>query len=175
TEESAPSPISVYGLSKLLGEQEILRLHPRALIIRTTVVYGNDSREKNFLYSLHRLLSSGKPIRVPNDQISTPTYNRDLALATVQLTRAGSTGIFHICGPELLSRYEFALKAASILGLDASLITGVPTAELNQKAPRPLHAGLRIDKLKASHPSISMCCALDGISAWRDTLQGRRK
>jgi dTDP-4-dehydrorhamnose reductase len=175
SEESEPSPISVYGLSKFLAEQEILRVHPQALIIRTTVVYGSDSREKNFLYSLHRSLSSGKTIRVPNDQISTPTYNRDLASATLHLVRAGSSGIFHVCGPELLSRYEFALKAANIMGHDASLITGVPTTELNQKAPRPLRAGLRIDRLRSCHPSISMRTAQDGIAEWRGTLQGESR
>ena len=174
TEESEPSPISVYGLSKSLAEQEILGLDSQAMVIRTTVVYGSDTREKNFLYSLHRSMSSGQKVLVPTDQFSTPTYNRDLAFATIHLTRTGSTGIFHICGPELLSRFEFALKAADELGMDASLITGVPTAELNQKAPRPLRAGLRIDKLRRLHPSISMRSARDGIAAWRDTLKGVR-
>jgi dTDP-4-dehydrorhamnose reductase len=175
TEESKPSPVSVYGLSKSLAEQEILGLHSQALVIRTTVVYGNDSRRKNFLYSLHRSLRSGQKIRVPADQISTPTYNRDLASATLHLARTGSAGIFHICGPDLLSRYEIALKASKVMGLDASLITGVPTAELNQKAPRPLRAGLRIDKLKRCHPSISLRCVEDGIAAWNDTLKGEHQ
>jgi dTDP-4-dehydrorhamnose reductase len=175
TEGSAPSPVSVYGLSKLLAEQEILGFHPRALIIRTTVVYGSDPREKNFLYSLNRLLSAGKTMRVPNDQTSTPTYNLDLASATLKLVRAGETGVFHVCGPELLSRYDFALKAAGIMGLDASLIVGVPTSELNQIAPRPLRAGLRIDKLKSRHPSISMRYAQDAIAEWKKALQGERK
>jgi dTDP-4-dehydrorhamnose reductase len=175
TEEDRPSPISVYGLSKFRAEQEILGLHPRALIIRTTVVYGSDPREKNFLYSLKRLLSSGKTMRVPTDQISTPTYNLDLASATLKLVRAGETGVFHVCGSELLSRYDFALIAARIMGLDASLILGVSTAELNQKAPRPLHAGLRIEKLRSCHPSISMRCAEGAIAEWKNTLQGERE
>jgi dTDP-4-dehydrorhamnose reductase len=172
TEESAPSPISVYGVSKFLAEQEILSIHPQALIIRTTVVYGPDPRGKNFLYTLCRLLNSHQTMKVPIDQVSTPTYNRDLARAIIHLTRAGSTGIFNVCGPELLTRFDFASKAAEIMGLDASLIIAVRTADLNQKAPRPLHAGLCIDKLKASFPSISMQPARDGISAWKDSLPG---
>ena len=172
SEESTPFPISVYGLSKFLAEREILGLHPRALIVRTTVVYGSDPREKNFLYSLNRQLSSGKTMRVPIDQISTPTYNLDLASATIDLVRTGATGIFHVCGPELLSRYDFAVKTANIMGLDASLIAGVRTAELNQKAPRPLRAGLRIEKLRTRHPSIIMRCAQDAVAEWKDTLQG---
>jgi dTDP-4-dehydrorhamnose reductase len=172
SEESTPSPISVYGLSKLLAEQEILDLHPRALIVRTTVVYGSDPREKNFLYSLNRQLSSGKTMRVPIDQISTPTCNLDLASATIELVCTGATGIFHVCGPEMLSRYDFAVKAANIMGLDASLIAGVRTAELNQKAPRPLRAGLHIEKLKTSLPSIVMRCTRDAVTEWKNALQG---
>jgi dTDP-4-dehydrorhamnose reductase len=170
-ETDSRSPISIYGWSKSLAEQEILSIHPRALIVRTTVVYGSDPREKNFLYSLRTQLSLGKTFRVPVDQISTPTYNRDLALATLQLVKHGASGIFHVCGPELLSRCDLAILAAHIMQLDASLVVGVSTAELNQIAPRPLHAGLSIDKLLTCIPSISMCGANAGISEWMHSLK----
>ena len=111
-------------------------------------------------------------MRVPIDQISTPTYNLDLASATLELVRTGATGIFHVCGPELLSRYDFAVKTANIMGLDASLIAGVRTAELHQKAPRPLRAGLRIEKLKTSLPFIVMRSAQDAVTEWKNALQG---
>jgi dTDP-4-dehydrorhamnose reductase len=166
--EDAPThPLSVYGRSKLLGEQAILDAHPSALIVRTTTVFGPDPQRKNFLYTLQRLLSAGTPMRVPTDQISTPTYNQDLARATIALVQAGATGVFHIAGPDLCSRYDFALLAAGILGLDVSHLQPVITAELNQRAARPLASGLRTGKLLATLPSIHMRGKADAVRDWQ--------
>jgi dTDP-4-dehydrorhamnose reductase len=149
-----------------MAEQRILDAHPNPLILRTTVVYGTDPGQKNFLYSLRRLLSAGKTMRVPADQVSTPTFNADLAAATVALVAAKASGIFHACGPDLLHRYDFAVMAAGMMGLDPSGINGVSTAELQQKAPRPLRAGLISDKLRTYLPGIEMRTAEQGILQW---------
>ena len=95
-------------------------------------------------------------MQVAEDQISTPTYSRDLVRATIGLVKAGSSGIFHVCGPERMGRLEFAQKVAARFGLDASLLKGVPTASLGQTAPRPLRAGLATQKLRDQHPSLRM-------------------
>ena len=150
TEDSPTHAISVYGRSKLLGEQLVLAARPDALIIRTTVVYGADPARKNFLYYLERELSVGNTVRIVTDQISTPTASDDLARATLLLLKQRATGIFHICGPDLLSRHDFAVRAARLLNLDERLIEPITTASLNQPAPRPLNAGLRTDKLRAA-------------------------
>ena len=165
-EGEATHPLSAYGRSKLAGEQRVLEAHPNALILRTTVVYGPDRQGKNFLYTLQRLLSAGQGMRVPTDQISTPTYNEDLARAAVELVSLGATGVFNVTGPELLSRYDFALLATGILGLDASLITPVTTAELKQKAPRPLRAGLLTGKLQRTLQGTRMRPNREAIEAW---------
>jgi dTDP-4-dehydrorhamnose reductase len=166
TETDPTHALSVYGRSKLEGEQRIRDAHPNPLIVRTNVVYGPDRQQKNFLYTLRRLLNSGQTMRVPSDQISTPTYNADLARATVALMQASASGIFNICGPELLSRYDFALLAASILGLDSTLLSPVTTAELNQRAPRPLHAGLLTEKLRATLGPSIMRSNAQAIADW---------
>jgi len=155
-ETSQVNPISVYGRSKWLGECAILQVHPDALIIRTTVVYGMDPGGKNFLYTLRRVLQEGRTLRVPCDQISTPTYNRDLAAATIRLVESGYTGIIHIAGPEVMSRLHFAVQAASALGFDTNKIAGVPTSLLGQRAERPLSAGLLTDKLREVLPDFHM-------------------
>ncbi|HEY4359039.1 MAG TPA: SDR family oxidoreductase [Acidobacteriaceae bacterium] len=173
SETSATHAISVYGKSKLEGEQRVLDAHPNPLIVRTTVVYGPDRQGKNFLYTLRRLLSSGQPMRVPADQISSPTYNVDLAHATAELVELGASGIFNVCGPEIVSRYDFALQAAEILGLDASRIQPVTTAELNQKAPRPLRAGMLIDKLRATLHQTSMRTNAEAIADWAQLEQAK--
>ena len=148
--------LSVYGQSKLDGEAAVLRVHPGALVLRTTVVYGPDARGKNYVYSLMRNLGAGRRMRVPADQISTPTYTRDLVRTTLRLVAAGATGVWHVCGPELLSRMAFAEQVAGFLGLDGTLLEPVPTADLGQRAPRPLAAGLATGKLRNRLPEMPM-------------------
>jgi dTDP-4-dehydrorhamnose reductase len=165
-EQDVPCPISAYGRSKHLAEQRILDAHPNPLFLRTTVVYGPDPGQKNFLYSLRRILSAGKTMRVPADQVSTPTFNVDLAAATVGLVAAEASGIFHACGPDLMSRYDFAVAAARVMGLDTSGIQGVSTAELQQEAPRPLCGGLVSEKLLQYLPDVEMRSVDQGIEEW---------
>jgi dTDP-4-dehydrorhamnose reductase len=155
-EADRAKPLSAYGQSKWRGEEEILKVHPHALILRTTVVYGPDPGGRNFLCSLRQALRDGRPFPVAADQISTPTYNRDLAHAAVSLMEAGAAGVFHVCGPERVSRLEFARRAAELMGLDPSPIRGVPTSALQQRASRPLNAGLSTQKLKLHFPLVRM-------------------
>ena len=170
-EEDTANPLNVYGKSKLEGELAVLAACNRALILRTTVVYGQDFGEKNYIYSLMRSLGAGKPMRVPEDQISTPTYNRDLAKAAIALVERGATGIFHVCGPERMDRLEFARSVAVFLGLDVNLLQGMPTSALGQKAPRPLSAGLSIAKLTRLHPDLTMRTASEGLADCRIHLE----
>ena len=162
--ETAPlQPLSVYGKSKLAGEEAVLAACTGALVLRTTVVYGPDARQKNYLYSLMRNLATGTPMRVPADQVSTPTYNLDLIAAALGLVECGASGIFHVCGPDLLGRLEFAEQIAAALGLDSTLLRGVSTAELGQRAQRPLAAGLATTKLTSLYPQLHMRSVAEAI------------
>lgn len=84
-EEATPNPISEYGKQKLAAEKFISENLTDYLIIRTTVVYGPEKRGKNFVLSLIRKLRNRERVRVPYDQISTPTYSLNLANAVSQL------------------------------------------------------------------------------------------
>jgi len=170
-EEAVANPLSVYGRSKWEAELAVIAACTHALILRTTVVYGQDCGQKNYVYSLMHALAAGKTIRVPQDQISTPPYNRDLAIATVALVNLGATGIYHVCGPERMDRYEFARSVAAYFLLDGSLLSGVPTSSLGQKAPRPLSAGLSIDKLRRLHPGLKLRSLADGLTDCRNGLE----
>jgi dTDP-4-dehydrorhamnose reductase len=165
-EDAGARPISSYGRSKWRGEREVAAVCSRTLILRTTVVYGPDHAEKNFLYSLARALVGRTPFKVPDDQISTPTYNRDLAMAALRLVESGTIGVFNVSGPERLSRLKFATEAARLLGLAADLVVGVPTASLGQRAPRPLQAGLSTEKLRRLHPGIHMRDLSSSLIDW---------
>jgi len=146
-ESAKPHPLGAYAKSKLEGEQRVLAALPGALIVRTTVVYGPETQGKNFVYQLVKSIKEGKPVKLPKDQVSSPTYNADLARASVELIAQKAQGIWNIAGPEVIDRAEFGYLVASVLGLDANLISPVLTRELGQKAARPLSAGLKIDKL----------------------------
>jgi dTDP-4-dehydrorhamnose reductase len=165
-EDSPADPICAYGRSKWLGELAVRDAHPAALVIRTTGVYGPDPKERNFLYSLRKAITGAKPFLVPNDQMSTPTYNVDLANAVVALAEAGANGIYHVAGPDLLSRLEFARRAAAVMGLDPAHLSGVSTAKLAQIAARPLRAGLLTEKLAAYRPRLRMRGIEEGVSHW---------
>lgn len=143
SEEDAPYPLSVYAETKYQGEK-IAQTAPRWTIVRTTVVYTWRPGSKNFLMQV----LEGKPMRVPNDQISNPTLTESLAEATAELVERDLDGIWNIVGADRVDRYAFARRIAAKFGTDPALLTPVTTAELKQRAPRPLSAGLRIDKAR---------------------------
>jgi dTDP-4-dehydrorhamnose reductase len=148
SEDDAPCPTSVYGHTKLAGEEIVRETVADHLIVRTTVVYGWEPQGKNFVTRLVRELGNGKTQRVPVDQIGSPTYARNLAEAVRELVQREKVGTYNIAGCQLVDRYHFALAVARVFGLRADLLTPVTTAELGQDAPRPLQAGLKVDKAK---------------------------
>jgi dTDP-4-dehydrorhamnose reductase len=147
-EDDRVDPLSVYGLSKLEGERRVAEENPRALVIRTTVVYGPEPQGKNFVYQVLRRVRAGEAMRVPADQRSSPTYNVDLAAATVELIERDHQGVIHVAGPTVLDRHAFALEVCAAFGLDAGRVAAVETASLGQRARRPLRAGLVVDRAR---------------------------
>jgi dTDP-4-dehydrorhamnose reductase len=178
SETDSTHPLNVYGRSKYCGELAVLDACPEALVVRTTVVFGADPGRKNFLYGLIASLASGRRIRVPSDQISTPTYNVDLARAIASLVFRGASGIYHVCGPDRIDRLQLARTVAARMDLDSILIAGVPTSALGQRAPRPLAAGLSVGKLRQRHPDLvprslqaALSDCLPQLKAFADSAQ----
>jgi dTDP-4-dehydrorhamnose reductase len=147
-EDAVPHPISVYGRSKLEGEHAVRAANPRTVIVRTNVVYGAHRDEKNFVYAVLRAARAGTPMRVVTDQLSNPTYGPDLAAASVELAERGLLGVINVAGDAVLPRLDFARLVCDEFGLDPGLLVPVTTAELNQRAPRPLWAGLTVDRAR---------------------------
>jgi dTDP-4-dehydrorhamnose reductase len=150
SEDDPVNPVSVYGRHKVLAEELCLgETKGEALIIRTTVVFGNEWQKKNFVLRLIRSLSAGIEVPVPDDQIGSPTLNSALAQSTLELALQDQRGVFNVAGDELCSRYELAQAVAAEFALDEGLLVAVKTNMLNQKAQRPLRAGLKVDKVRA--------------------------
>jgi len=148
SEEDNTNPINVYGETKLEGENMIINELQDYLVLRTTVVYGKEIQGKNFVIRLINDLEKGREVKIPNDQIGTPTYAFNLAELTKELISQKAKGVFNAAGSELIDRYNFALKVCEVFDLDKELIIPVSTKQSSQTAKRPLRAGLKTEKLK---------------------------
>jgi dTDP-4-dehydrorhamnose reductase len=147
-EDDAPGPLNVYGETKLAGEQALLSSGARALIFRTSWVYG--IRGANFLLTMLRLLKERDELRIVDDQIGSPTWSRMLASATalvlyrvlrgeLDLEQVG--GLYHLTGSGQVSWFGFASAILEDAGLDANLIP-IPSSEYPAPARRPLYSVL---------------------------------
>ncbi len=172
-EDHAPHPLCVYGRSKHEGEQAVLAACRRAVIIRPSVVYGPERQEKNFVCQLIRACREGREFRLAVDQRASPSYNPDVALASVELCERGLSGLWHVAGPEVLDRYAFATMVCKEFGLDASRLSAVTTASLGQKARRPLEGGLEVGKAQG-RLTTRLSTPADGLRAMREALERDR-
>ena len=148
--EDAPArPIQEYGRQKLIGEHLLLATLPESLIVRTNVVFGWERRGKNFVQRLVATLSGGGDMRAPVDQVGSPTYAPNLADILAELVEREVRGVVNVSGPDVVDRHTFACAAAEAFGLDPGRIARVTTPELGQDAPRPLQAGLTVDRVRS--------------------------
>ena len=146
-EDDRPAPTGAYGRTKLAAENALKssRLTDWA-VARTTLVFGapQPPARLDFVRWLARELEAGRPVRVPEDQVRTPTYDDDFADGVVRIVRFGKRGTFHLAGREVLTTLDLARRVAEAFGLDAGLVSPTTTAALHPGAPRPLRAGLLI-------------------------------
>ncbi|HET59689.1 MAG TPA: NAD(P)-dependent oxidoreductase [Chloroflexi bacterium] len=173
-EEDPPNPICEYGRQKVIAEHQIAINMYDYLIVRTTVVYGWERQGKNFVYRLLNTLKNSEILKAPVDQVGNPTYAPDLAKAVVELIDLNKKGLYHIVGPQRANRYEFACEVARVFALDGDLIQPIETFELGQVAPRPLVAGMVVEKAE-SVLSLPLLRYQDGlrIMVEQNTAQGR--
>jgi len=162
-ETSSPTaPVSVYGRSKLAGEEAVRAALPEARIIRTMWLYSGTDRD--FPARLVRRCSRGERVAVVTDQIASPTYVGDLVSALFELVaQPNSPRLLHATGGGSASKYEFARAILEEAGLDADLLRPCPTSEFRDAATRPQHAVLS--------NSSWIGCGLTPLPHWRDGLR----
>jgi dTDP-4-dehydrorhamnose reductase len=154
-ETDTPRPLSVYGAAKRDAEIALANtLGDRLLTVRTSWVVGPERQGKNFAYQLVRTLREGRSLNCPSDQVSSPSYGPDVALATVRLVELDQAGLFHVAGPEVMDRVGFARTLANAFHVDPALIIAKPTSELGQVALRPLQGGLLTPRLDLILPGL---------------------
>ena len=138
-EDDEIGPISVYGKSKLKGEQAILEILDKFFIVRTAWLYGVNGR--NFPKTMLELAENHSQITVVYDEVGTPTYTPDLAKAISQLIETDHYGIYHITNSGSCSWCEFARYIFEVAGKDVEVIP-VTAAEFARPAPRPHYSVL---------------------------------
>jgi dTDP-4-dehydrorhamnose reductase len=146
-ETDPPNPLGYYGRSKLASENVLKASSLHVAIVRTMILYGiNRAGRQNFVTWLINALKRGNAVKIVTDQIGNTTLSDDLARGIWAIVEREKSGIYHIAGSELVSRYDFAKTIAGVFGLNGDLVQPITTGELEQKAPRPLNSGLRIEK-----------------------------
>ena len=164
TEEDQPNPISVYGKSKLAGEQKAVSINPKTTIIRTSWLYSTFG--KNFVKTMIHLGSTRDELGVVFDQVGTPTNSRDLAAVLKDMVNQDfeaetENKVIHFSNEGVASWYDFAHEIFSIKKLNVKL-RPLRSEEFPMKAKRPNYSVLDKTGLKKSL-GVS-------ISHWRDSL-----
>jgi dTDP-4-dehydrorhamnose reductase len=170
TEDDAANPLSVYGRSKLAGEDEIKKILPNAIILRTAWIFGVHGN--NFIKTILRLAAEKQELRVVNDQIGSPTWTVDIANAISVLIKNDEHGVYHFTSEGEVSWYDVAceiIDLAKQLGYEVITETVLPisTDEYPTLAVRPAYSVLSNKKIKKIMTS--------GMPDWKNSLYSMMK
>jgi dTDP-4-dehydrorhamnose reductase len=152
TEDVPAHPLSAYAVSKLTGELYAQAYLERALIVRTSGVYGPGglrTARGNFIELMLRLGASGRPIRVVEDHIASPSFAPALASRTIDLAERDHSGIFHIGGGTAISWFQFARLIFEVAGMEPEL-QATNEREYRTPAKRPKYSALSNAKAEAA-------------------------
>lgn len=149
-ETDEPCPNSVYGQTKLEGEQAVSKLCPNAMIIRTAWLYSEFGN--NFVKTMIRLGREREQLGVIFDQVGTPTYAHDLAMVIMTAIDKGiKPGVYHFSNEGVTSWYDFTKSIHRLAGINTCQVSPLHTAEYPTPASRPAYSVLDKTKIKAAY------------------------
>ena len=134
-EDAAPSPVSMYGRSKLTGEEAVLAVDERFAVARTAWVYGGAG--KHFPRTVLTVLRDRGEMEVVDDEVGSPTFAADLGEALVALAAQAPDGRFHLTNDGHASRYAFAVAVAEAAGRDPTSVRPTTTEAFLARYPLP--------------------------------------
>lgn len=165
TEDMPVNPLGVYGRTKLNGELAIKESGCKALVFRTAWLYSEFGN--NFLKTMMRLTAERETLNVVFDQVGTPTYAGDLALAIFSIIEAGvyegNEGIYHFSNEGVCSWYDFAVEIAAAAGNTNCRINPCHSSEFPSPVTRPPYSVLDKTKIKNTFD-------ID-IPHWRESME----
>ena len=163
TEDMPTNPLGVYGKTKLHGEQAIAEVGAKAIIIRTAWLYSEFGN--NFLKTMLRLTAEKESLNVVFDQVGSPTYAGDLALAIFSIIEGGvyvgNEGVYHFSNEGVCSWYDFATEIAAAAGHEC-IVMPCHSNEFPSKVTRPPFSVLDKTKIKTTFGI--------EIPHWRDSM-----
>ena len=169
TEFDTPIPISIYGKSKLAGENFAKHFCSKHFIIRTSGLFGaagSSGKGGNFVETILKLAREGDELKVVNDQVFSPTYTKDLAKKIAQLITTEYFGTFHITNKDSCSWYQFTKEILALKGMTTHVIS-VTSDQYHQNAKRP-----RFSVLNNYHLRL---LGMDDMRSWQEALRDYMK
>ena len=160
TEYDVPAPYSVYGKTKLKGEEYVREFSSKYFIVRTAWLYGYVG--KNFVYTMMRLGAEKEELTVVNDQRGNPTHANDLAHHILKLIETEEYGIYHCTGKGECSWYDFATEIMKLSGRKCKVIP-VTSEQYKTAAKRPEYSSLDNMMLR--------CTIGDEMRDWKEALK----
>ena len=146
-ESDPPSPITVYGRTKLAGEV-IVKTQPEYWIFRVPVLYGPG--KTNFVEKGLRRVAAGEQYIVASDQKGCSAYTLDASYKIMEVVEARRYGLYHLSNQGVCTRYELARRAVELTGMDPGKVVGVPADQMGRRAPRLKYAVMEMAALKAA-------------------------
>ncbi|WP_437686831.1 family 1 glycosylhydrolase [Sorangium sp. So ce176] len=134
-------PLSAYGRSKAVAEQQVLSILPTALVVRTAA-FIDPWDASTFVADALRALRDGRPFSAAEDMIVTPTYTPDLVNAALDLLIDGEGGLWHLANRDAVTWAELVARAAALARVDTRHLVGCPSRALCLVAPRPRYSAL---------------------------------
>ena len=165
-ESDAPRPLSVYGRTKLAGEEEVLSW-VRGTVVRTSWLFSETGRNfvKTILAAGQARATAGEPLTVVDDQVGSPTYAGHLAAAVDEALKQGlAPGLYHMAGSGHCSWCELAREIVAVAGIAVEVLP-TTTAELGRPAPRPAFSALASERPipRLPHWAAGVAEAVDGL------------
>jgi dTDP-4-dehydrorhamnose reductase len=149
SEEDDPKPTSFYGTTKLESEKRVLEVSDKLSILRLSCMYGSKGHSNiGFVYKLVEYLKAGQPFRLFTDQYRTPLYVDDVAEALRRIILdVNFRGLYHLGGPERVSRWEFGQVLAEVFGFSRELLSPIKMEDLPEMMARPRDCSLNSSRL----------------------------
>jgi dTDP-4-dehydrorhamnose reductase len=171
TETDTPNPINYYGRTKLAAENVCHRTPIAHAIIRTMWLYGDsEGGRSTFVDWTLKMLAGDNDFGVVTDEIGNPTITDDLAYAIIKILELKKRGTYHVAGPDLQSRWEFAEEIAEVFGYGDREIKPMTTHDLKRNAKRPLVSGLITLKAQTAL-GIQPTSTISGLTLLRTIMQ----
>jgi len=153
-EQAQPEPVSVYGKSKRMAEQAVQKTWKNHVILRPSLIFGaaHPSGNGSFLQWMDTAFQEQDEVQLFNDEFRTPVYVKDICKAVSSLiVKVGHHRMYHLGGPERISRADFARKLAAVRGYDVNKIKETSLSELDTGYPRPKDVSLDSARMIEAH------------------------